>query len=80
MHGILREVWDFDGSGGAVPSSSDTVKVLVYDKEEEQRARWASMFPSGAGSRFPPAMKSELHGFIPNMLMWHAATVSGVGK
>jgi len=79
LPGILNEVWDFDGSGGPVPSSSSTVKTLVYD-QAVSNSPFGFHVPKQRWSKFAPAKNSDLHGFIPNMLMWHAATESGVGK
>jgi hypothetical protein len=84
LHGTLREVWDFDGSGTGPPSSSSTVKVLMYDQaqmDSPSSSGNATHFhvPKPRWKRFPDAMNSDIHGFIPNMLMWHAATESGVG-
>jgi hypothetical protein len=83
LHGTLREVWDYDGSGTGAPSSSHTVKALVYDQAQidspSSGAATGFHVPKPRWKRHPPAMHSDLHGFFPNMLMWHTATVSGVG-
>ena len=78
LHGVLKEVWDFEGSGTGAPSSSTTVRALVYE-EAVSDSPFGFHVPKQRWSKFLPAMHSDLHGFIPNMLMWHSATVSGVG-
>jgi hypothetical protein len=80
----LSEIWDFNGVGPPPPSSSVKVRAMVYDQEvsNDRSAfhvppqRWAS--PTFPGT--PPKSYPEVHGHIPNMLMWHAASLSGVGK
>ena len=84
LHGTLREVWDFDGTGTGPPSSSSSVKVLMYDQSQMDSPSFSGgttrfHVPKPRWKRFPDAMNSDIHGFIPNMLMWHAATESGVG-
>jgi hypothetical protein len=76
---FLREVWDFDGVGGAVPSAS---RVITYDKQR---------LPTNHGDHYhvPPARWLEyhhavlpdkaIHGDIPALMACHAATISRVG-
>ena len=80
----LREIWDFGGAGTAPPSSSATVKAILYDEASaDSPSHGAGLgfhVPKPRWKRFPPAMAAgDVHGFIPNMLLWHAATESGVG-
>jgi hypothetical protein len=79
LQGTLREVWDFNGNGTAAPFTSNSVKALVYDQAESD-SPWGFHVPRRRWSKFAPAKNADIHGFIPNMLMWHAATVSTIGK
>lgn len=79
---FLREMWDFEGTGIPLPASTDKVQVIAYDQSvgtDPSRFhvpvwRW-STFPPGA-----PKTGAEVHGLIPQCLLWHATTVSHVGK
>jgi hypothetical protein len=79
LQGSLREVWDFDGSGASAPSSGGGVRAIVYDVAVSNSS-FAFHVPKQRWTKFWPAQNAPLHGFIPNMLMWHAATMSGIGR
>ena len=79
---FLREVWDFDGFGATRSSSTGKVTLVAYDQQFSKNpssfhvpvGRW-SAFPQGA-----PKTSDDVHGLIPQCLLWHATTVSQVGK
>ena len=81
LAGFLREVWDFDGNAGPAPYTSGGVRGILYDQA----------MPKGPDARsyhVPPErwvpyhhkVVENVHGNVPEMLAWHAATVSRVGK
>jgi hypothetical protein len=79
LHGTLQEVWDFDGSGTVAPFTSHSVKALIYD-QAVSTSPMGFHVPRPRWSKFAPAKNADIHGFIPNMLMFHAAWTSTVGK
>jgi hypothetical protein len=80
----LREIWDFDGVGGSAPTSGGSVRVIHYDQHEA--------VSDANNFHVPPKLWVEFHGpdialpgksvhsNIPDMLGWHAAEVSKVGR
>jgi hypothetical protein len=80
---FLREIWDFDGTG-STPAASAQVRVIHYDqKDVVSDANNFHVPPKlwfgyhGAGALKPGA---NVHSNIPDMLGWHAAEVSKVGR
>jgi len=74
----LREIWDFDGKGGAPPYSTGKVRGIIYDQEFGNDPR-SYHVPAPRWSRYHEKVVDP-HGLIPNMLMWHAGEQSSVGK
>jgi hypothetical protein len=83
-HGLnhfLREVWDFDGNGGAAPYSTKDVKGILYD--QSRTADWRSYHvPAERWVAYHRTVVNwhAVHGDIPAMLCWHAASVSNVAR
>jgi hypothetical protein len=74
---FLREVWDFDGVGGAIPSAP---RVLTYDQHGGAGvAKDHFHVPPKRWVKYHNAVIANVHGDIPAMLARHAATISGVG-
>jgi hypothetical protein len=74
---FLREVWDFDGVGGAVPGAP---RVLTYDQHKTPgRTKDHFHVPPSRWVKYHNAVVANVHGDIPAMLACHAATISGVG-
>jgi hypothetical protein len=81
---FLREIWDFDGVGGSVPAPSAGVRVIHYDQHE--------VISDANNFHVPPKLWVDFHGpdialpgksvhsNIPDMLGWHAAEVSKIGR
>jgi hypothetical protein len=82
VESFLRGIWDFDGTGPALPTSSGKVQVIAYDQLVSNDPshfhapvwRWSS-FPAGA-----PKNWELVHGLMPECLLWHATTMSDIGK
>ena len=80
MSRYLREVWDFEGNAGPTPSSSAGVRGILYDQS-------TSKVPDPRSFHVPPerwesyhhAVVKNVHGNIPEMLAYHAASISSVG-
>lgn len=79
LNTCLREIWDFDGTGPGRPTSDGKVKVISYDQQDSMIPT-AFHVPLRRWSGFSPVKIKDPHGFIPNMLMWHAAEVSDVAN
>ncbi len=74
---LLREIWDFDGAGAALPQGNK-IRTILYD-QAVSKSPWSFHVPNPRWSGFPCPKVTDAHGFIPNTLLWHATTVSGVG-
>lgn len=84
LGGFLREVWDFDGVGGATPAPAKGLRVLHYDQHDAVSDLSNFHVPPklwrgfhGPAADLPTA---NVHSNIPDMLGWHAALFSGVGR
>ena len=78
----LREIWDFDDTGcRQTRQVTAKLKVISYDQQDSVFAR-AFHVPLRRWSGFSPFKDPPriLDGFIPSMLMWHAAEVSDVAN
>jgi hypothetical protein len=75
----LREIWDFDGVGGVPPHTAGGVRAIIYD---QHAARDPHIFhvPPQRWLGFHHKLVASVHSNIPDMLAWHAATVSSVCK
>jgi hypothetical protein len=86
MQSMLREIWDFDGSG---PAPHASVKLLSYDQGEVAPAPNRFHVPLPRWAKFPfyaqhPANRRDdfmfLHGHIPQRLLLHATQSSTYGR
>ncbi len=78
LGGYLREIWDFDGVGPGTPYTSAGVRGILYDQHSVRDAR-SFHVPPQRWLGFHHKVVPSVHSNIPDMLGWHAATVSGVG-
>jgi hypothetical protein len=72
LESYLREIWDFDGVGGAPPYTTGTVRGIIYDQLISNDPR-SYHVPLQRWSRFWQRV-TDPHGYIPDKLMWHAAS------
>jgi hypothetical protein len=74
----LREVWDFDGVGAAPPFSSGNVRGILYDRRNDAHDARSFHVPPERWIAFHKRVVRSVHSNIPDMLAWHAASISGV--
>jgi len=77
MNSFLREVWDFDGVGGAIPSAP---RVITYDQHKTRGTIEHIHCPPERFVNYHHSVVANAHGDIPARMACHAATVSRVGK
>lgn len=78
--GYVREIWDFDGTGPRVPCTTGALRAIRYD-QSTVRDPSAFHVPAQRWVKYHGGVVPDwhaVHGDIPYMLAWHAATVSGV--
>jgi hypothetical protein len=84
MSRFLREIWDFDGTGGAPPTPSPQVRVIHYDQKDVVSDANNFHVPAKlwVGFHGPAALSptANVHSNIPDMVGWHAAEVSKFGR
>jgi hypothetical protein len=85
LSSYLNEIWDFDGNDGALPTPTRDVRVIHYN-QAHARGTWdnfhvpATRWEGFHGKELANRADANVHSNIPDMLGWHAAAVSGVGK
>ncbi|NOK16171.1 hypothetical protein [Corallococcus carmarthensis] len=75
----LREIWDFDGVGGAPPFPAGEVGGILYDQSTGGDPRIFHVPPT-RWQQFHGKIATSVHSNIPDLLACHAASVSNVGR